>query len=220
MILKNIIIKKIKTMNFNKKQSKTLKDIILHRRDIRGNNFLSKKIKKKKLKKILDAGIHAPSVGFSQPWKFVVIENDSIKQKVYDDFSTHYEKSKKYFKKRKLYNSLKLEGIKEAPINIAVFYKKPTKKILGQTSNKKMGEYSVVCAVQNMWLMARSLNIGMGWVSILSHKKVQKILGVSSEYKMVGYFCLGYTKQFLDTPELETLKWEKKKEFEEVVFWV
>ena len=83
-----------------------------------------------------------------------------------------------------------------------------------------MGEYSVVCAIQNMWLMARSLNIGIGWVSIINHKKVAKIVGVDDEYKLVGYLCVGYTKQFLDTPELETLKWEKKKEFTEVVSWV
>jgi len=207
-------------MKFNKKQSKILKDIILHRRDIRGNNFIAKKIKKKNLKKILNAGIHAPSVGFSQPWKFVVIENKKVKNKVYKNFKKSYEQSKIYFKNRELYNSLKLEGIKETPINIAVFYKKPTKKILGQTSNKKMGEYSVVCAIENMWLMARSLNIGIGWVSIVNHKKVRKILGIENEYKLVGYLCVGYTKKFLNTPELESLKWEKKKELEEVVLWV
>ncbi|MEA3289269.1 MAG: 5,6-dimethylbenzimidazole synthase [Campylobacterota bacterium] len=207
-------------MKFTKKQQNILNDIIISRRDVRGNNFLSKNIKKKKLKKILQSGLHAPSVGFSQPWKFVVIENNDTKQKVYDDFTSHYEKSKKHFKGRELYNSLKLEGIKESPVNIAVFYKKPKKKVLGQTSQKKMGEYSVVCAIQNMWLMARSLNIGIGWVSIISHKKVRKILNVSDEYKLVGYLCVGYTKQFLDTPELETLKWEKKKKLKKVVSFI
>jgi 5,6-dimethylbenzimidazole synthase len=203
-------------MKFTKNQSKILNDIILHRRDVRGNNFLSKKIKRKKLDKILQAGLHAPSVGFSQPWKFVVIEDEATKSKVYKNFKKSYEKSKKHFRGT-IYDSLKLEGIKETPVNIAVFYKKPSKKVLGQTAKKKMGEYSVVCAIQNMWLMARSLNIGIGWVSIINHKKVQKLLGVSDEYKLVGYLCVGYTKQFPDTPELETLKWEKKKEFDEVV---
>lgn len=206
-------------MRFSKKQSKTLNDIILHRRDVRGNNFLSKKIKRKKLDKILQSGIHAPSVGFSQPWKFVVVEDKRIKNKIYKNFKKNFKKSKKHFK-RTIYDSLKLEGIKETPVNIAVFYKKPSKKVLGQTSKKKMGEYSVVCAVQNIWLTARSLNIGIGWVSILDHKKVRKLLDVSDEYKLVAYLCVGYTKKFPDTPELETLKWEKKKEFDEVVSWV
>ena len=196
-------------MIFSTKQSKTLSDIILHRRDVRGNNFLSKKIKKKTIDKIIEAGIHAPSVGFSQPWKFVVVEDENIRNKIYDNF-----------KNSELYNTLKLEGIKETPLNIAVFYKKPTKTILGQTSSKKMGEYSVVCAIQNMWLMARSLNIGIGWVSIINHKKVQKILEVNNEYKLIGYLCVGHVKEFLDIPELETLQWEKKKEFKEVVSWV
>jgi len=207
-------------MIFTKKQSQILSDIILHRRDVRGNNFLSKKIKKKDITAILNAGIHAPSVGFSQPWKFVVVEDKKIRNTICNNFKKSYEKSKKHFKERELYTELKLEGIKETPINIAVFYKKPTKKVLGQTSSQKMGEYSVVCAIQNMWLYARSLNIGIGWVSIINHKKVQKILNVDDEYKLIGYLCVGYTKQFLDIPELETLQWEKKKEFEEVVSWV
>lgn len=207
-------------MNFTKKQSQTLSSIIISRRDVRGNNFLSKKIKKKQLDKILSAAVHAPSVGFSQPWKFVVIKNEKVKNKIYENFLHSYEKSKKHFKDRELYNTLKLEGIKETPVNIAVFYKKPDKKILGQTSSKKMGEYSVVCAIQNMWLMARSLNIGIGWVSIIDHKKVQKTLGVDNNYKLVGYLCIGYVKEFLDLPELETLKWEEKKTLKEVVSWV
>ena len=115
-------------MKFTKKQSKILNDIINSRRDVRGNNFLSKKIKKKHINTILDAGLHAPSVGFSQPWKFLVIEDTKIKQKVYKNFNQAYDKSKKHFKNKELYNTLKLEGIKETPINIAVFYKKPTKK--------------------------------------------------------------------------------------------
>lgn len=207
-------------MNFDQNASVTLKRIILSRRDIRGNNFLAKKVKKRDIKKILHAGINAPSVGFSQPWKFIVIEDEKIKNRVHKEFKNSYEKSKKHFKNRPVYNSLKLEGIKEAPVNIAVFYKKPKQKILGQTSQKKMGEYSVVCAVQNMWLMARSLNIGMGWVSILKPKKVHEILDISSEYKLVSYLCVGYPKEFLDIPELEILGWEKKKSLDESVSWV
>ena len=207
-------------MKFTKKQSKILNDIIISRRDTRGNNFKSKKIKKKYINEILEAAIHAPSVGYSQPWKFVVIEDKKIKNKVYKNFKKSYNKSKKHFKNRPVYNTLKLEGIKETPINIAVFYKKSKKKILGQTVQKKMGEYSVVCAIQNMWLMARSLNIGIGWVSILKSKKIDKILNISDEYKLVGYLCVGYPKEFLDTPELQTLKWEKLKKLDEVVSWV
>jgi 5,6-dimethylbenzimidazole synthase len=207
-------------MKFNKEQAKNLNNIIKYRRDIRGNNFTNKKIKRKKIDKILQAGLDAPSVGFSQPWKFIVIEDKKIKNKIYNNFIKEYEYSKKYFKNKPIYEILKLEGIKETPVNIAVYYKKQNKKILGQTSQKPMGKYSVVCAIQNMWLMARSLNIGIGWVSILNPKKVNKILNVPSDYKLIGYLCVGYPKKFLDKPELETLKWNKKQKFKSIVSWV
>ena len=206
-------------MTFTTNDIQTLENIILSRRDVRGNNFKSKKIKNKKLIQILQAGLHAPSVGFSQPWKFVVIKDEKIKNKVYKNFKKEYTKSKKYFKTSKLYSNLKLEGIKETPINIAVYYKKPKKKILGQTSQEKMGEYSVVCAIQNMWLMARSLNIGIGWVSILKPKKINKILNMNEHYVLVGYLCVGYVKKFLNKPELQKLKWAKQKEFKKIVIW-
>jgi len=207
-------------MNFDKSDSKILNNIILARRDVRGDKFISKKIKRKTINKILDAGLNAPSVGFSQPWKFVVVKDIETKQKIYKNFKKSYKKSKKYFKKRKQYNTLKLEGILQTPINIAVFYKKPSKHILGQTSQKQMGQYSVVCAIQNMWLMARSLNIGIGWVSILDHKKVNKTLNINNKYKLVGYLCVGYTKEFLNKPQLEILKWEKRKKARSVIKWV
>jgi 5,6-dimethylbenzimidazole synthase len=208
------------TMKFNKKEQNILANIIHHRRDIRGNNFESKKIKKKYINQILHSALKAPSVGFSQPWKFVIIKDDKTKDKIYNNFTKEYEKSKAHFKNRPIYESLKLEGIKETPINIAVYYKKSNTKILGQTSQKKMGEYSVVCAIQNMWLTARSLNIGLGWVSILKPKKINKILNVPKDYVLVGYLCVGYPKKFFTTPELETLKWNDKVKLNNIVTWI
>ena len=186
-----------------------------HRRDVRGNRFLDKQIEKEKLHTILEAAITAPSVGYSQPWKFVVIEDTTTKEKIYQNFVEENKKAIPHFKGT-LYDSLKLEGIKEAPINIAVLYEKPKKTTLGMTSQEKMGEYSVVCAVQNMWLMARALNIGIGWVSILDETKVLEILD-QKEKKLIAYLCVGYVEEFLDKPELKTLGWEKTKEFDEVI---
>ena len=204
-------------MNFNSQDLETLTKIIASRRDVRGNNFINKKISKKKLNTILESALHAPSVGFSQPWRFVIVD-DEKRDDVYKHFSKSYEKSKSKFKDRPIYNSLKLEGIKESNINIAVYYKKPQKDILGQTYMKRSGEYSVVCAILNMWLTARAMNIGMGWVSILKPKKINKIFNINKkEYKFVAYLCFGYTKEFLDEPELKTLKWEKQKELQDCI---
>lgn len=79
-----------------------------------------------------------------------------------------------------------------------------------------MGEYSVVCAIQNLWLMARAYNIGVGWVSILKPKRVKKILNIEKKYKLVAYLTIGYVDKFLDEPELLTLSWEKRKKLQDI----
>ena len=202
-------------MKFNKKDLNLLSKVIASRRDVRGNNFINKKISNKKLNIILNSALHAPSVGYSQPWHFILV-NKEKKDLVYDHFSKSFEKSKDKFLDKPLYNSLKLEGIKESNINIAVYYKKSTSNILGQTYMKRTGEYSVVCAILNMWLTARALNIGMGWVSILKPKKINKIFDIDkNEYKFIAYLCFGYTKEFYNEPELKKLKWNKKKKLKD-----
>ena len=202
-------------MKFNKKDLNLLSKVIASRRDVRGNNFINKKISNKKLNIILNSALHAPSVGYSQPWHFILV-NKEKRDLVYDHFSKSFEKSKDKFLDKPLYNSLKLEGIKESNINIAVYYKKSTSNILGQTYMIRTGEYSVLCAILNMWLTARALNIGMGWVSILKPKKINKIFDIDkNEYKFIAYLCFGYTKEFYNEPELKKLKWNKKKKLKD-----
>ncbi len=207
-------------MIFTSEEQTSLKNIILHRRDIRGNRFLNKEIEPDILNELLNSAIHAPSVGFSQPWEFVVIKDLEKRDSIYQEFKKQNEKAKEIFKEKELYKDLKLEGIKESYLNIAVLYKKPNKAVLGQTVQKKMGEYSVVCAIQNLWLTARAYNIGIGWVSILRPKKIKEILNIPKEYKLVGYLCVGYVENFTDIPELEIIGWDKKKDLNEVVRWV
>ena len=195
-------------MKFNKKDLDTLTNIIASRRDVRGNNFINKKISRKKLDIILNSALQAPSVGYSQPWQFIIVDKEK-RELVYNHFKKSYDKSKENFVDKPLYNTLKLDGIKESSINIAVYYKKPTSNILGQTYMKRTGEYSVVCAILNMWLTARALNIGMGWVSILKAKKINKIFNIEkNEYKFIAYLCFGYTKEFYNEPELKKTKME------------
>ncbi len=202
-------------MKFNKKDLNTLKNIIASRRDIRGNNFIDKNISNRKLKIILESALNAPSVGYSQPWEFIVVDEEK-KNLVYEHFTKAFNKSKTKFLDKPLYNSLKLEGIKESNINIAVYYKKSSSNVLGQTYMKRTGEYSVVCAILNMWLTARALNIGMGWVSILKPKKINKIFDIDkNEYKFIAYLCFGYTKEFYNEPELKKLKWNKKRKLKD-----
>lgn len=205
---------------FNEKEVETLKDIILYRRDVRGNRFTDQPVSQEVLDDILFAGVNAPSVGFSQPWEFVIVDDLDVKNKIKDTFLEENEKAKELFKDGKLdaYTALKLEGITEAPVNIAVFYKPSDHPVLGQTSMEEVGEYSVVCAIQNMWLMARSLNVGLGWVSILDPVKVKKVLNAPEDRKLIAYLCLGYVDFFFENPELERLNWRKRKNKDEVVF--
>ncbi|HEX4849746.1 MAG TPA: 5,6-dimethylbenzimidazole synthase, partial [Puia sp.] len=175
-----------------------LQDIIKNRRDVRGNRFIDKPLEADKVQKLLDAAVCAPSVGFSQPWEFVLITDKNIKLQIKESFKAENEKAAPAFdeEKQSAYTRLKLEGIIEAPLNIAVFYKPACKPVLGQASMDETGLYSVVCAVQNIWLMARALNIGIGWVSILDPEIVKQILRAPAENKLVAYLCAGYTDSF------------------------
>jgi 5,6-dimethylbenzimidazole synthase len=204
-------------MKFSKEQIQTLQDIINSRRDVRGHSFLDKKIPQDELEKILLSAIHAPSVGYTQPWKFVVIDDDKIKKEIRENFDIENKKAKKIFEDKEIYKELKLEGIIEAPINIAVFYEAQDEANIGMTSMAKMGEYSVVCAVQNMWLMARALDIGLGWISILDEKKVLQTLNAPKNAKLIAYLALGYVDKFYDEPELKSIEWKEEKTLNECV---
>jgi len=204
-------------MNFTIDDAEKLLKIIKARRDVRGNRFISKPVEDENLKMILEAAVSAPSVGYSQPWKFVLIKDAQTKESISQNFSDENEKAKEIFKDKSLYKELKLEGIKEAPINIAVLYEPKEEDVLGMTSMKKMGEYSVVCAVQNMWLMARALNIGIGWVSILDEKKVLQTIKAKENTQLIAYLCVGYVDKFYEESELKTLGWEREKLLKECV---
>ena len=209
----------MKGRRFTPEEAGLLQDIILNRRDVRGNRFHRDPIPEHAVEQILEAAVNAPSVGFSQPWEFVLVRDTSRRQAIRDSFYQENCKAVDLFSgpRAELYQRLKLEGIVESPLNIAVFYRPPEQAVLGQTSMEEVGRYSVVCAIQNMWLMARTLNIGMGWVSILDPEEVKKVLQVPADRELVGYLCLGYVDEFYDAPELERLQWERRRAMQSLV---
>lgn len=203
----------MKNRYFSNDDQLLLEQVMLHRRDVRGNNFLPDDLPDDIIERILHCASLAPSVGYSQPWEFVVIRDAAVKQQISASFELENRKAAGAFcdDKKEMYARLKLEGIHEAPVNIAVFYRPENEPVLGQNTMPETGEYSVVCAVQNMWLMSRALNVGLGWVSILDPQAVKRILNSPPQNKLVAYLCIGYVGEFFSTPELERLKWKARK---------
>ncbi len=203
-------------------QKEGLYKAIFSRRDVR-SHFVSRAIPNDVLARILKAAHHAPSVGFSQPWNFILIKDTKTREKVKSSFQRERERSTSLLKgdaeRQKKYASLKLEGIMESDVNICVTYD-PTRFgpfVLGRTSIEETGVYSVACAVQNLWLAARAEGVGVGWVSILDNSDLERILGMPSHTKPIAYLCLGYVAEFADKPDLERVGWLPRMTLSQVV---
>jgi 5,6-dimethylbenzimidazole synthase len=195
---------------------------IFSRRDVR-TKFLYKKIPGNILARILNAAHHAPSVGFSQPWDFILVSDTKIREKIKRSFVEEFQKSVRMLEsdqvRRRKYTSLKLEGILESSINICITYdpERFGPFVLGRTSISETGVYSVCCAIQNLWLAARAEGLGMGWVSIVSNVKIREILEIPEHVSPVAYLCLGYVSEFEETPDLERSGWLPRLNLEDVV---
>lgn len=197
-----------------------LYEAIYSRRDVR--RFLTEPIADDVLTRILHAAHHAGSVGFMQPWNFVVVRSREVRQQVHDLFTQENARAAAKYtgERRELYDSLKLAGILEAPINLAVTCDRSRQgpAVLGRNSMPEMDLYSTCCAIQNLWLAARSEGIGVGWVSILDSTLVKPLLGIPKDIVLVAWLCLGIPVQFDDRPMLETVGWEKRLPLEDVVY--
>jgi 5,6-dimethylbenzimidazole synthase len=195
---------------------------IFSRRDVR-TKFLNKKIPGNILARILNAAHHAPSVGFSQPWDFILVSDMKIREKIKRSFVEEFQKSVRMLEsdqvRQRKYTSLKLEGILESSINICITYdpERFGPFVLGRTSISETGVYSVCCAIQNLWLAARAEGLGMGWVSIVSNVKIREILEIPEHVSPVAYLCLGYVSEFEETPDLERSGWLPRLNLEDVV---
>ena len=195
---------------------------IFSRRDVR-SKFTSKPIDDSVLTRILNAAHHAPSVGFSQPWNFILIKDHNTKQRIKQSFDEERLRSSQLVDepKRSKYLSLKLEGILDSPVNVCVTYD-PSKFgpfVIGKSSIPETGIYSVCCAVQNLWLAARTEGLGLGWVSILSNQILKDILDLPEHVVPVAYLCLGYVEEFASKPDLETAGWLPRLELEDVIYY-
>jgi len=207
---------------FSTQEKSGLYKAIYTRRDVR-SHFDSRPINDEVLARILNAAHHAPSVGFSQPWNFILIRDMATKLKVKESFEQEKNRSSSQVKEEKKdkYISLKLEGILESDVNVCITYD-PSRFgpfVIGRSSIPETGIYSVCCAVQNLWLAARSEEVGVGWVSILSNETLKQVLGLPEHIIPIAYLCLGHVSEFAEKPDLETAKWLPRLELKDVVYF-
>jgi len=208
--------------DFSKEEKDGLYKAIFSRRDVR-SHFTSKSIDEEILTRILKAAHHAPSVGFSQPWNFILIKDEDTKKKIKESFERERELSSDMVKepRKSKYLSFKLEGILDSPVNLCVTYD-PSKFgpfVIGRTSIPDTGIYSVCCAVQNLWLAARTEGIGVGWVSILSNNVLKNVLNLPDYVTPIAYLCLGYVEKFAEKPDLEQAGWLPRLNLKDVVYY-
>lgn len=193
---------------------------ILTRRDTRGE-FLPDPVPDDLLSRILVAAHHAPSVGYMQPWSFLIIRDDGVKRQVHAAFQKAHAEATLMFpeEKRSLYSGLKLEGIMEAPVNICVTCDRDRAgpAVIGRTHIRAMDLYSSVCAVQNLWLAARAEGLGVGWVSIFDNGTVQRILNIPKRIVPIAYLCVGKVRGYHPRPELEAAGWRDRLPIDQLV---
>lgn len=195
---------------------------IFSRRDVR-SEFLPDAVPPEVLARMLTAAHHAPSVGFMQPWNFIVIESKERREAVHALFEEANREAAAMFEdeRRKHYQALKLAGILDCPLNLCVTcnHDRAGPVVLGRTHIPETDLYSTVCAVQNLWLAARAEGVGMSWVSIINPHALATLLGLPDHVTPVAYLCLGYVSEFLNQPELEKAGWEKRVDMDGIVMF-
>ena len=193
---------------------------IYERRDVR-SQFLPDPIPRPVLARLLKAAHRAPSVGFMQPWDFILIDNIELRQQVQASFDEEYAKAADIYsgERQHTYRNLKLQGIIESPLTLCITCDRSRggTHVLGRNSIVEMDLFSTCLAVQNLWLAARAEGIGIGWVSILDQDTLADILKLPDHVYPLAYLCMGYVSEFLDQPELEAKGWRSRLPLEELV---
>jgi 5,6-dimethylbenzimidazole synthase len=203
----------IEPVEFDDAFRQRLRKLLLWRRDVR--RFRTDALPPGTLERLIELACLSPSVGLSQPWRFVITEEPDRREAVRTEFKACNEEALSAYAGdlAAKYAALKLAGLEDAPCQFAVFTDPttPLGHFLGRRTMPEMTEYSAVAAVSMMWLAARAEGLGMGWVSILDPARMSTILGVPSAWRFIGYFCLGYPMAESDRPELERLGWERRQ---------
>jgi 5,6-dimethylbenzimidazole synthase len=197
-----------------------LTDLMAWRRDVR--RFLPHKpVPPDLVARLLEAAALAPSVGNSQPWRFVLVEDAARRQAVIANFERANKDALADYsgEQARIYATLKLAGLKEAPVHLAVFCDEGTSQGhgLGRRTMPEMLDYSAVMAVYGFWLAARAYGLGAGWVSIFEPAALTRDLEVEPDWKLVAYLCVGWPEEEHAEPELERAGWEHRRSVDQQI---
>jgi 5,6-dimethylbenzimidazole synthase len=205
---------------FDQTFRETFRDLVLWRRDVR--RFRRDPIDPALMYRLLELASHAPSVGHCQPWRFVLVESAHRRNEVKSSFARANARALENYQgeQRAQYARLKLEGLENAPVHVAVFADEAVEEGsgLGRRTMPETLFYSVVAAIQTLWLAARAEGLGLGWVSILEPEVIHRALDVPPTWSLVAYLCIGWpVEEHLD-PELDRHRWQQRLDVERMIF--
>lgn len=206
--------------SFSQAERQAVYRAIHDRRDIR--HYRPDPVPENVLWRLLDAAHHAPSVGFMQPWNFLLVEDSALRRRIYQDFRSVNDEAAGHYEgdRRLAYRSLKLQGLLDAPRILVVTCdtERGGPHVLGRASIRETDVYSTCLAVQNFWLAARAEGIGVGWMSLVNPEALRLTLGIPSGVIPVAVLTVGYPVEFPEGPMLEAVGWRQRLPLEEVVF--
>lgn len=206
---------------FSAAEREALYRLIRSRRDVR--QFVSDPIPTDVVRRILGAAHYAPSVGFMQPWNFILIHSLQVRtliKRIFEEINGAEAAKVPEQDRQQLYRSLKLEGILEAPLNIAVTCdrRRGMPFVLGRTPVPDTDIYSTCLAIQNMWLAACAEGVGIGWVSILDYRRIEQLLKIPCGVQLIAYLCVGFPREFRDRPMLEEVGWRPRLNLDTLIY--
>lgn len=190
------------------------------RRDVR--RFLTDPVDPDLIEELLAQACLSPSVGNSQPWRFVLVEDRTKRDEIRANFLRENATALEDYdnERRQQYTQLKLAGLDKAPVHLAVFADRSTVRGhgLGRRTMPEMLEYSAVAAVNTLWIAARAAGIGVGWVSIIDPQEVRGTLEVPDDWRLIAYLCIGYPEAPHREPELQRAGWQDRGHLKDFLF--
>jgi 5,6-dimethylbenzimidazole synthase len=203
--------------DFTEQEIEAIYRVVALRRDMR--HFLPDPLDDALMERRLRAAHLAPSVGFMQPWRFIRVRDRGLRNEIYGLVEAERRATARALAEREEeFMRLKVEGIRECPeILVAALTHEREQHIFGRRTLPEMDLASVACAIQNLWLVARAENVGMGWVSLFEPEALRQLLRMPEGSRPVAILCLGYVPEFYQRPMLEESGWAQRTDLQELV---